>query len=95
MFDTTNDRDFDVLEVLTYPEGLDENGVPISVVVHPLCGAQAHASCADLVSGATGVRMPLNVVRTAIADTEYFALGGVLVPPKGQAPESFMALLKN
>ncbi len=94
-FEATNHRSFDVLEILSYPEGLDQNGVPVATVVHPLCGPQAQSSCADLAWGAAGVRVSDHLMQAAVANTEYFAIGGILLPPQGEAPESFMALLRN
>lgn len=95
VFDTGIQTTFDVLEILSYPDGLDDEGVPISTVVHPLCGPQADVSCKDLAWGTSGVQIPLDLVEAAPASTEYYAIAGVLLPTEGSHPDSFMALLRN
>lgn len=86
---------FDVLEILAYPEGLDSAGEPVSVEVHPLCGPQATHSCKDVSWGSHGVQIPSEVVRSAIANTEYYAIGGILLPDGDSHPDSFIVLLKK
>lgn len=86
---------FDVLEILAYPDGLDESGVPITVDVHPLCGPQADISCGDAAWGTTGVEIASEKIDAAIADTEYYAIGGILLPDGDSHPDSFMALLRK
>lgn len=86
---------FDVLEILAYPEGLDSRGEPISVEVHPLCGPQAAQSCQEVSWGPSGVQISSDLVRAAIEGTEYYAIGGIVLPNGDSHPDSFMALLRN
>lgn len=95
VIDPSGQSPFDLLEILAYPDGLDDDGVPGRIVVFPLCGPQAEHSCEEISTGATGVQLPAEVVQSAIADTEYFALGGILLPNGDAHPDSFMVLLKN
>lgn len=96
IFDSGTQTSFDVLEILAYPDGLNDKGVPVSVTVHPLCGPQAESSCKDVAWGDSGVQIPLEIVEAAIAETKYYAIGGILLPnDSGFHPDSFMALLRK
>lgn len=95
LFSTGRQTSFDVLEILAYPDGLDEGGAPATVEVHPLCGSQANVSCSDVARGSSDVLIPADVVASAIADTEYYAIGGVMLPEHDSHPMSFMALMKK
>jgi hypothetical protein len=94
VFDTGIETNLDVLEILSYPDGLDEAGVPVSIEVHPLCGPQADETCLDAAWGKSGVRISLAVVERAIRDTEYYALGGIMLPIGDSHPDSFMVLMR-
>lgn len=95
LFSTRGEPHFDVLEILAYPDGLDEDGVPTTVEVHPLCGPQASVLCSDVARGSSDVMIPRQVVATAIIDTEYYAIGGVILPGSDSHPTSFMALMRK
>lgn len=87
---------FDVLEIPTYPDGLDDAGVPISAEIHPLCGPEAAVPCEDVAWGASGVRIPLDAVEASIEGTEYYAIGGIrLRTGSSSHPDSFMALVRH
>ena len=72
-----------------------DEGTPVSVAVHPLCGPQAELSCEDVAWGANGVQIPVETVEAALSDTEYYAIGGILLPNGDSHPDSFMALLRK
>lgn len=95
IFEARGQASFDVLEILAYPDGLDAEGVPVSVVTYPLCGPHAEISCEDAAWGTSGVKISSGVVEEAIADTEYYAIGGILLPNGDSHPDSFMALLRK
>lgn len=95
LFSTGRQTSFDVLEIIAYPDGLDDEGVPTIVEVHPLCGPQASASCSDVARGSSDVLIPAELVTSAIAGTEYYAIAGVMLPETGSHPTSFMALINQ
>lgn len=69
--------------------------MPISTEVHPLCGPQAEEDCQAASLGKSGVQIPLAVVERAVGDTDYYAIGGILLPMGDSHPDSFMILLRN
>ena len=95
IFEARGQTSFDLLEILAYPDGLDDEGIPVSVVTYPLCGPHAEVSCEDAAWGTNGVEISLGIVEEAIADTEYYAIGGILLPNGDSHPDSFMALLRK
>lgn len=74
VFETGIETTFDVLEIISYPDGLDDAGVPIST---------------------DGVQIPLTVIERAIGETEYYAIGGIMLPIGDSHPDSFMVLMRN
>lgn len=95
VFDTGRETSFDVLELLTYPEGLDPSGIPITVKITPLCGPQAEVSCANASSGPTSVEISHQLIEESLDGVDYFAVGGIMLPLADAHPDSFMALLRN
>lgn len=95
IIDADVDTPFDLLEILTYPDGLDDQGVPITTQVHPLCGPQGDTSCAELTEKETQVSIPADLIRSAIDGIEYFAIGGICLPNGDSHPDSFMALFRQ
>ncbi len=95
VFKVDDDRELDVLEILTYPEGLDAAGEPISTVVNPMCGPQAAVSCRDASSSDGDVRIAAERLAAAVEGIEYYAVGGVVLHDARPEPEGFMVLVKN
>lgn len=93
---TSLGTNIDVLEILTYPEGLNISGVPISTDIVRICGPEHEIKCGDIRSRTSEVALPIKEFRKAIHGIRYFAIGGIVLPSEpGSEPKSFMALLHN
>lgn len=92
---TSTDARIDLLEIVSYPEGLDRDGIPLSPRVVGLCGPGESVGCADIATNGSEITLPTRNWRQAVEDTEYFAIGGILLPDEaGADPQSFMALVR-